>query len=113
MTTKSKKVRGRAGTDADAMTFLTELVGGALTFATMMRSLRECEDWTQKEMARRLGLTTAHVCDIEQGRKSVSPSRAARFAKRLGYSERQFVRLALQDLLQREGVRMKVTVQPA
>ena len=48
------------------MTFLTKLVGGPLTFAAMMRSLRGCEDWTQKEMARRLGLTTAHVCDIEQ-----------------------------------------------
>ena len=111
MSTKTKKVRGRAG--ADAIKFLTKLVGGPLTFATMMRSLRECEDWTQKEMARRLGLTTAHVCDIELGRKSVSPSRAARFAKRLGYSERQFVRLALQDLLEREGVRMKVTVEAA
>jgi len=112
MATK-RRVRARRTGGADAMPFLAKIVGGPLTFARMMRSLRECEEWTQKEMARRLGLTTAHVCDIELGRKAVSPARAGKFAKRLGYSERQFVRLALQDLLHREGVHMKVTVEAA
>lgn len=109
----TRKPAKRARGSVDARKFLEQLTGGPLTFARMMRALRESEEWTQKQMAKRLGVTTAHICDIEQGRKSVSPSRAARFAKILGYSEKQFVRLALQDLLEKEGVRMKVIIEAA
>jgi len=54
-------------------------------------------------MAKMLAVTRAHICDIEKGRKFVSPARTVRFAKILGYSEKQFVRLALQDQI-REAV---------
>ena len=47
----------------------------------------------QTERAVRLGVSRSHLCDLEKGRKSVSPARAAAFAAIPGYSEKQFVRL--------------------
>lgn len=52
----------------------------------------------------------AHLCDIEKGRKFVSPGRAAEFARTLGYSERHFVRLALQKLVDEAGLDLEVRV---
>jgi len=43
----------------------------------------------------------------------VSPERAATWAKILGYSDIQFVRLALQDQLDKAGVKMNVQVEAA
>jgi hypothetical protein len=51
--------------------------------------------------------------DIEKGRKAVSPARASQFAEALGHSKKQFIELAIQDLLEREGVPGKVTVDVA
>jgi hypothetical protein len=34
-----------------------------------------------------VGMSKSHLNDIEKGRKAVSPDRAARFAKVLGYSQ--------------------------
>ena len=60
-----------------------------------------------------LGVSKSHLCDIEKGRKLVSPERAARFAKLLGYSSDHFVRLALQDAVDKAGLRYKVQVTAA
>ena len=43
----------------------------------------------------------------------MSPARASQFAEALGHSKKQFVELALQDLLEREGVSGKVTFDVA
>ena len=98
---------------SEAMTFLEKLSGGALTLATLLRSIREGEDMTQAEFAGKLGISKQHLSHIENGRKVVSPERAARWASLLGYAEPQFVRLALQDELHRAGLRYTVTVDAA
>jgi plasmid maintenance system antidote protein VapI len=68
---------------------------------------------SQVVFAKRLGISSSHVCDIEKDRKVLSPERAARFANVLGRSQHQFVRLALQELLDEAGLRMKVVVAAA
>ncbi len=50
---------------------------------------------------------------LESGQKKVSPERAVRFARVLGYDELYFVQLALQDLLDDTGVSAKVEVKAA
>jgi hypothetical protein len=62
---------------------------------------------------RRRRLSRSHVNDIEKGRKGVSPERAARFAKVLGYSRARLVQLALQDLVNRGGLKLLVDVKAA
>jgi len=66
-----------------------------LTFGKMIQSLRICDELSQVELARKMGLTRANLCDIEKGRRMVSPAIAAKFAKVMGYSVHQFVSLSL------------------
>lgn len=108
MTTKSKrKVISRK---SDAMKFLEKKAGTPLSIAALLVSIRESEEMSQVEFASLLEISRAHLCDIEKGRKGVSPSRAAVFAQKLGYSETLFVKLALQDLVIREGLDLHVDV---
>lgn len=95
-----------------ALSFL-EKKGGPLTLGSLLSSIREGEETSQAEFARSLGISRSHLCDIEHGRKSLSVERAARFAKILGYSETQFVRLALQALVHEAGLTLDVEVRAA
>ena len=112
MSTKREKPRRRRRR-SDSMAFLEKLSGGPLTLSRLLRSIREGEALTQSEFADSLGISKQHLSHIENGRKVVSPERASRWAKLLGYSESQFVRLALQDELHRAGLRYTVTVDAA
>jgi len=94
-----------------ALTFLEKLAG-PLTFGRAIEAIRLGEEMSQAAFARELGVSRAHLCDIEKGRKAVSPERAARFATKLGYSDKQFIRLALQDQVDRAGLKLTVDVHP-
>lgn len=94
--------------------FLEKLTSGPLTMARILSSTRKCEEMTQGEFSKLLKITVSHLSDIENGRKFVSPERAVRFAKALGLSEKQFVRVALQDELNRQGLKKyQVRIQTA
>ena len=92
---------------------LESLAGGPLTLGDLLLSIREGEGWSQVEMAAKLGVSRSHLCDIEKHRKTLGPARAARFAAVLGYGEAQFVRLALQELVEEAGLSLRVGVSEA
>jgi transcriptional regulator with XRE-family HTH domain len=96
-----------------AQKFLESVAGEPLTLGALLAAIREGEELSQAEFARRLGISRSHLCDIEKGRKMLAPARAAKFAAILGYSEAQFVRLALQSLVSDAGLRLRVTVEAA
>ena len=96
----------------DADTFFKKL-SGELTFGRMLESFRLCEEMSQAAFAKKLRISRSHLCDIEKGRKMVSPARAAKFAKILGYSEKMFVAIALQDILRQDGLKLQVHVKAA
>lgn len=91
-----------------AMKYLDDLTGAPLSISNLLETIREGEELSQIEFAKILGISPSHLCDIEKGRKVVSPERAIKFAKILGYSETQFVRLSLQGMLDNSGIKMKV-----
>jgi antitoxin HigA-1 len=95
---------------SDAARFLEKLTGGPVTLGRFIEAVRKGEEMTQPAFAKKLRISKSHLNDIEKGRKAVSPERAARFAKILGYSELRFVKLALQDLVDRGGLRLEVEV---
>jgi len=97
---------------SDAMQFLDNLVG-ELTFGGLIEAMRQAEEMSQVDFAEKLGISKQHLCDIEKGRKFVSPERAAKFAKILGHSEQSFVALALQDIVNQGGLKLKVSVAAA
>jgi len=98
---------------SDARKYLEGLSGGPVTFGKLLEAIRLGEEMTQPAFAKQLKLSKSHLNDIEKGRKAVSPERAARFAKLLGYSQARFVAMSLQALVDDAGLRLKVEVRAA
>lgn len=99
-------------TKKKAREFLESKVG-VLTFGELLESIRMGDELTLVQFAKKLEVSKSHLCDIEKGRKNVSPERAAAFAKKLGYSKEQFVRLSLQDLVTEAGLKLTVHIKAA
>lgn len=95
------------------MKFLEETAGRPFTLGGLLESIREGEEISQIDFAKKLHISPSHLCDIEKGRKVVSPERAVKFATILHRSEEQFVRLSLQGMLDEAGLKMTVHVQAA
>jgi len=96
-----------------ALQYLERRAGGPLTLGRMLEAIRLGDEISQVEFARKLGISRSHLCDIEHGRKSVSLTRAMKFAKTLGYPQDQFVRLALQAMVVEAGLNMNVKIDAA
>jgi len=106
MTTKPTK-RSKSK-KSEAMLFMEKITGGPLTIAGILKSMRESDEISQKDFAAQLGISKQNLCDIEKGRKAVTPSRAAIFAQKLGYPPTAFIRIALQEELDRAGVKLQI-----
>lgn len=89
---------------------LEKISGRKLTIGSMLWSIRECEEISQSAFAKKLGVSRQYLCDAEHDRKSISIKMASKFARILGYSQSQFVRLALQDELNRYNLPLHVEV---
>ena len=98
---------------SNTMKYLEQIAGRPLTLGGLLESIRLGEEMSQAAFARKLGISPSHLCDIEKGRKVVGPARAARFAKILGRSPEQFVRLSLQELIDEAGLKMRVNIDAA
>jgi len=98
---------------SETVKFLEKITGGPLTLARLLQSIRLGEEETLVAFADKLGISKQHLCDIEKGRKVVSPERAAKFARTLGYAKEQFVALALQALVDEADLHLKVEVKAA
>ena len=105
MNTKKKK--------SDAAKYLEKITGSKLALGNLLLAIRQGEELSQVDFAKLIGVSRHYLCDIEHGRRFVSPRAAAEFAKILGYSRKQFVRLCLQDLIDREDLHLHVDVRDA
>jgi len=108
MTTKNSKKK-----KSETMKFLDELIGEPMSLGGLLEAQRLGEEMTMAEFARVLGISPSHLNDIEKGRKFVSPERAEHFADVLGFSKSQYVRLALQDQINRANLKYTVKVEVA
>jgi transcriptional regulator with XRE-family HTH domain len=97
---------------SDAMKFLEKLAD-ELTLPGLLTAIRQGEEMSQVEFAKLLGVSRQYLCDIEHSRRTISPKAAAAFAIKLKYSPQQFVKLCLQDLVNRDGLKLKIDVQDA
>lgn len=62
-------------------------------------------------LARKLQVQPGRVARIERGREPISVELACAYAKAIGSNERAIAEAALAQLLQREGLRYKITVR--
>ena len=104
MTTKSS---------AESMAFLEDIIGEKLTLGGFILAIRQGEELSQVKFAKMLGMSRQMLCDIEHNRKNISPKKAAEYAEILGYSPKQFIRLCLQDMLNRDGFKLNVDLADA
>lgn len=89
---------------------IEKITGGKLTLGKLLHAIRESEEKTQVEFSELLEISKQHLCDIEHNRKSVSPKLAAEYADKLGFSKEQFIRLSIQDALDRDGLNVVVEI---
>ena len=89
------------------------LLGRPMSFGLALVALRELYELSQVELAKKVGMSKQHICDIEKERRFVSPPKAASIARKLGHPESYFVRLALQDLINQDGLKYRVILEAA
>jgi transcriptional regulator with XRE-family HTH domain len=106
MTTKKSKT-------SKTQSLLESISKKSLTLNNLLLAIRQGEEMTQIEFAKLLGVSKQYLCDLEHNRRFASPKAAEEYAKILGYSPQQFVRLCLQDLIAREGMHFLIEVKAA
>jgi transcriptional regulator with XRE-family HTH domain len=101
---KNKKIR----TTADL-----EKAIGPLTFGRVLKAWRLCEELSQKDLAKRLRVSRYTLAKLESGRRVPSLKCAEKIAKKMGAMPQQWVRLALQDYINKSGVDYSIKVEVA
>ncbi len=86
---------------------------GKLTVGEFLRNWRLSEQMSLKEFGKLIGLSTANLCDIEKGRKGVSPEKAEHIAKALKIPPALLVKLSIEESLLSAGLKYQVEIKPA
>ena len=90
------------------MKYLDNLIGEPETIGNTLLALRKCEEITQANFAKQIGISKQLLCDIEHGQRPVGIKLAINFAKALGMNPKSFIRLTLQDVVNRENLHYTV-----
>lgn len=98
---------------SDSKRLEEKILGAPLSFGAAVEGLRVGEELSQAAFARKLGLSRQYLCDVEKGRRLVSPEQAARFARAFGHPPNVLVCLALQDSVRACGLKLRVSVEAA
>lgn len=104
----TKKSKGSSASDLEK-----RILGNRLTFGAAVEGLRVGEGYSQSAFAKKLSVSRQYLCDVEKGRRLVSPEQAARFAKAFGHPPNVLVRLALQDAVSASGLKLIVSIDAA
>jgi transcriptional regulator with XRE-family HTH domain len=59
-----------------------------------------------------VGMSVANLCDIEKGRKGVSPEKAEQIAKAIGVPAALLIRLSIEENLRAAGLKYTVEIKP-
>ena len=95
-----------------AATEIFSKILGYVSFGEMLNSIRLSEAISQKAFAKKLGISTSELCDLEKGRKFLSLQRATKFAKKLDDSPEVFIQYVIQDEILRAGLSCLVKILP-
>ncbi len=90
-----------------------EKLTGPFTFATFILGSRTTLDLTQVQMAKKIGISKAALCEIEKGRTLVSPKAAVRYAKKAGFSVTVALEACLQDQLRKANIKKRIRIEDA
>jgi len=86
---------------------------GKLTVGEFLHTWRVSEEMSLADFGKLVGMSVANLCDIEKGRKGVSPEKAEQVAKAIGVPCALLVRLSIEESLRAAGLRYTVEIKPA
>ena len=86
---------------------------GKLTAGEMLRSWRASEEMSLRAFGGLIGMSVPNICDIEKGRKGVSPEKAEQIAKAIGVPPALLIRLSIEESLKAAGLKYQVEIRPA
>ena len=86
---------------------------GKLTVGEFLHTWRVSEEMSLADFGKLVGMSVANLCDIEKGRKGVSPERAEQIAKAIGVPHALLIRLSIEDSLRAAGLKYRVEIKPA
>lgn len=84
---------------------------GPFTFAMFILGCRTTLNLTQVQLATKLGISKAALCEIEKGRTLVSVNTAVRYAKKMGFSTTVAIEACLQDQLNKANVKKRIRLE--
>lgn len=76
-----------------------------LTFSEFLRDIRESDEITQSELARRLGKTRQFIQSIEMGRTNISLDMAKRIAEALDHFPEPFLEVLVNEMIRKIGIK--------
>lgn len=80
------------------------------TFGETICSLRVCDEITQAELARQLGVSRQFMSDVENDRKNVGVEFAKKLSEALGYPIETFLKPLINTQLEKAGIDCHVEV---
>ena len=86
---------------------------GHLTVGELNHTFRMTDELSLNEFGKLLGVSVANLCDIEKGRKGVSPKKAEQIALAIGVPPALLIRLALEESLKAAGLKYTVEIKSA
>ncbi len=81
------------------------------SFGEFVRDIRECDEMSQTELARRMRVSRQFINAIEKDKANVSLEMAIKIARALGYPYEAFVEILLNDMLRKSGIKKIVHLE--
>ncbi len=75
------------------------------SFGEFVRDIRECDEISQTELAKRMLVSRQFINAVEKDKASVSLEMAMKIAQALGYPYESFVEIFLNDMLRKSGIK--------
>lgn len=92
---------------------VTQDIWNEMTFGGAIRSLRLCDEISQVELAKKIGVSKQFLSDVEHDRKEVGIGFAKKVAASLGYSIEPLIELLIRDQLKRQKLNYRVVLKKA
>ena len=74
------------------------------SFGEFVRDIRECDEISQTELAKRMQVSRQFINAIEKDKANISLEMAVKIARTLGYPYEAFVEIFLNDMLRKSGI---------
>lgn len=75
------------------------------SFGEFVRDIRECDEVSQTELAKRMHVSRQFIHAIEKDKANISVGIAIKMADALGYPYESFIEILLNDMLRKSGIK--------